>query len=739
MPPAVTDAYVAHPHDALDVLLVLNYMLKTNSLTHASEIPEEETRNFLEFVQDNYQALKEHKELVRRLPFHKAFNGHFVSLISLYSSCAFIPSRVPTAQVNELQERSKCLFLNSDALSKLWKLYTELGVKTIRKDTKFYTGYIFRHFSMFTTENQMTHLVYIRDKVHPSLPQGYDAEKDLFLKSMRQTACIPDKDGLLHKASKFVDRSNHVFKVMYRGDSNKFPPSPFNDESWSRLLRDIGLQVDITAEIFLQFCTTVAENGKRAPGNPQCQIQSQELVKCLFIEKSLHVEERLTQLSQIEFVAPDKVETELTSIHKQYQCSRSDYPTFIKFSGALPWRFRILAWTSACILPTWAQPNNAAKLKALNIAWSGPTHGTVLDHLQNLTTSYNPDLVDSSQLHGITKSIYLFLYKYIVCTEEYMEICTRLKDLPCIFLQENKVFVKAEQMVFELPENCDLKPFLYLVPREFGDLEHLFKRLGATDRPTPKQITYVLNSIRQTIGDDVLPPQLVKKVKYAMFFLFQSLHKGASVDETCMLYLLSQSKRLVKSCEMICKVSSRYTDFIKKPQRPILLRLEECGLKTASYDYIDALPDHLRPTKFDELFQEEVAPECKNSVCSEAKRSFPCKFQQRYENLLISGEFQEGLQRLLLHDSQDPRDYEQRMKKLQTDVQTKCVGTGKIKINVTNRGTNEVMANLEETCFAVQDQGMWTLYIQHEFDDDLVSMTCCVDKILGDCIKKKMG
>ena len=754
--PAVTDAYVAHPHDALDVLLVLNYMLKTNSLTHATEIPEEQTRNFLEFVQDNYQALKEHKELVRSLPFHKAFNGHFVSLISLYSSCAFIPSRVPTAQVNELQERSKCLFLNSDALPKLWELYTELGVKTIRKDTKFYTGYIFRHFSMFTTENQMTHLVYIRDKVHPSLPQGYDAEKDLFLKRMRQTACIPDKDGLLHKASEFVDQSNHMFKVMYGGDSNKFPPSPFNDESWSRLLRDIGLQVDITAEIFLQFCTTVAENGHLFRDFRQCRDQSEALVEYLFNEESLQQDDEfLSRVSQIEFIVQAEVEGKLSSMHKQYQCSSSGYPPFVKFSNAVPWCFRKLAWTSASILPPAAHANGAESpelknLKALNIAWSGPTHTDVLHHLQNVATAYNPNTGDSNLMHEITKAVYQHLCKSTQCyghalNDECTEVCVcigaQLQEVPCIFLQEDKVFVKGEQMVFKLPDSCNLKPFLYLVPRRFGDFEHLFKRLGATERPTPKQITNVLNSMQQKFGDEVLPLEEVKKVIYAIHMLFQSFEEGETADEINVLYLLSQRKQLVRSSELIYQVSSRYTGLTEDLQHEILLRFEEFGLKKAPNIYIDALPDHLRPKKFDEIFREEVAPECKNSVCSEAKRGFPCKFQQRYENLLISGEFQEGLQRLLLHESQDPRDYEQTIKNLQTNVQVKCVGTDKIKINITARESNDVdpVPKFQESCYAVQDEGMWTLYVQHEFEDDLVSIACCVNRILGDCINEKMG
>ena len=742
--PAVTDAYVAHPHNALDVLLVLTHMLKTKRLD-LTKLHEEEIRGFLQFVQDNYQGPKEHKQLVKGLPFYKAFNGQFVSLTGLHSSCAIIPSSIPTEQVDQLQERTRCLFLNSDVLPALEKLYKELGVNYSEDVTKFYTEFVFKHFDIFTRETQVKHLTYIRDQIHLSLPQGTALENSMFLKTMAHTACIPDEDGRLHKASEFFDQNNIVFSKMYEGDNNKYLPPPFNQKTWSCLLEDIGLQVVITPELFLQFCATVAKNGKHFPDNRQSRVQSEVLVKCLFNERSLQEnDELLFRVSQLEFVVQAKVEEKLSSIHEQYQ-----YSPFVKFCGAVPWHFRHLAWTSAAILPIWTEPNNVAKLKALNSAWSGPTYTDVLDHLQNVITSYNHEAVDCSLMHEITKAVYQYLCKSTQCcdhvsNDECDEICNniaaQLKDVSCIYLQKYKVFVKGEQMVFRLPDNCDLKPFLYSVPREFGELEHLLKRLGATDRPTPKQITDVLNSIRQKFGDGLLTPEVVRIVKHSMYMLFQSLHKGMPADEIDILYLLSQSKQLVKSCEMICKVSSRYTDLIEQLQRPILLRLGECGLKKASDDYVDALPDHLRPKKFDELFREVVAPECRNSVCSDHdQRSFICTFLQRYDNLLTSDEFQEGLQRLLLHDHQDPHDYKQRIKKLQTDVQTKCIGTDCIKINIINRDTNEVIANLEESCFAVQDKDAWTMYIQHEFEDDLVSMACCVDKILGDCIHQKIG
>ncbi|XP_028400773.1 uncharacterized protein LOC114523910 [Dendronephthya gigantea] len=232
-----------------------------------------------------------------------------------------------------------------------------------------------------------------------------------------------------------------------------------------------------------------------------------------------------------------------------------------------------------------------------------------------------------------------------------------------------------------------------------------------------------------------------KKVKYAMRIIFHLLHKGGSALGIDELYLPSQGKLLVKSSEMVCNVSPRFAEVIKKLRRPILVRFEECGLKKAADGYIDALPESLTPLKFDEILREEVAPDCKRSICPEAHDGSVCKFQEQFQNLLKSDEFQAGIKRLLMHDRKNPQEYEKKIKKLRADVRTKCAGFETIKIHIIHRDSNEVLDSLEDICYAVQEKDAWTLYMQHEFKDDrrLLSAASCVNKILGDCIKKEMG
>ena len=755
---AVTDPYVAHPYNVRDVLIVLHYMMNANNLD-ISEVCEEKICDFLEFVQDNYKrskALEQCKNIVKVLPFHKTLSGRFVSLTDHHSSYGLIPSGVPTQQLDELQKRAKCIFLSSDALPTLATLYEDLGVKAGQNVAQFYMEYVFKHFNLFTRKSQKEHLDYIKDDIYASFPRETTAEEKMFLQCMTQTPCIPDQYGHLHLASNFFDPNNDVFKVMYKYDGNKFPPSPFNEIEWSDLLQDIGLQVDITPQLFQEFCLTVAAKGRYSPGDEHCRAQSKALVRCLFSEESLQDERFLSEISQVMFIAPDKVEEELSLIHQQYQSTENGSLPFIKFSDAVPWCLRYLAWTTAPLLPDMPQLqlNDKLELENLGVACSGPVYTKVVEHLQNVARSISsecPDSVDGKLVYKITESIYSFLLENAECCDhrpdnECSDVCidigNRLSNISCIFLQEDKTFVRANQLVFKLNENFPFKPFLFPVPRELREFEHLLKRLGATEKPTPLQIAFVLDSVHEEVGEEaLLDSTKLKTVKYAMHILFELLYKGESADGINELYLPSQDKQLLKSCELVCKVSPRLTEVIKRCQYPILLRFEQCKLKRTADCYINALPEHLRPKKFDAIVSEEVDPRCKVSICPEAEHGSVCLFHEQFQNLLQSDVFQKGLKRLLMENSQNPQEFEQIIQKLQTDVIIKCIGSEKVKISFIKRGTSVVLDHLTESCYAVQDDETWYLYMQHDFIDDrtLVSTAECVNKILGNCVRKEIG
>ena len=746
--PAITDHYVAHPHNCSDVLRVLYHMLTTGKLNRSEmNNHNKEIFQFLQFVQDNYKRSSELLRIIKCLPFHKALNGQFVSLEDRYSSYALVPSGVPLQQLNELQWKANCCFLDSSVLPTLEKLYSDLDVRTGRSITQFYVQYVFKNFSVFNRDSQMQHLIYIKDEVHPTLPRGKTDEKQIFLSAMAENPCIPDKHGNLHLAAEFYDLSNELFKVMFEDDCDNFPPAPFNDIVWLDLLKDIGLRKDITQQLFLEFCETVAQGGSSSSGDAKLHKRSEMLIKCLFSEQeSLRGEKFLSQVSKIKFIAPAKVEEKLAMIHEQYQYPRIGYPPFIEFKNAVLWKFRCITWTSAPILQDWVQPDKVAGLENLGICKS-PPYTTVVDNLQNLAIKFAPTdnaVADYDLLHKITTSIYEFLSQVTRscgsgltdrCNVDCINIGLQLQNVPCIFLNENKVFVKAEQLSFNLPEKCNLRPFLYSVPEELIAFRHLLKRLGTAEKIRPLQMAIVLNAIHGHVGGNELSIEQESKVKWAMHFLFKALLKHSNTDTIDELYLLSQSKRLFKSTELIFSVSSRFIDVIEKLQYPILLSFQECKLKKDASVYIDALPKHLRPGKFEHLVREDINPECKVSICVFAEESRVCKFQNQFQDRLQSEELQEGLKRLMIHTGEDPQQLDDRLKNL-TNVQIKCAGSHSIKIQLILRDSGEVLSYIEDTCYAAQEEDTWWLYMQHGSRKSLTRVAGHINKILGDCIKR---
>ncbi|XP_022800424.1 sacsin-like [Stylophora pistillata] len=197
----------------------------------------------------------------------------------------------------------------------------------------------------------------------------------------------------------------------------------------------------------------------------------------------------------IKFVAPSKAPEGLLSLHKQFPCSNeAQYGIipFVHFQGSIPDIHERLAWTTAHLLPSWAVPGaQKPKLKALGVL-PNPSLYQVISHVTNLTKNLLKD-VDREMpqpkrplLVAIMTEVYTFLQHVSKCQEmDSLDSCSQvcleignlLCDNSCILVEDGRVFVRGDQLAFQLNEQ--LAPYMYEVPREYGPFEHLFKRLGA--------------------------------------------------------------------------------------------------------------------------------------------------------------------------------------------------------------------------------------------------------------------
>ena len=758
---AVTDPYVAHPHKVADVLRVLDHMRRTGIL-NVSVLPADEIHEMLKFFQDEFGDAKlesESERILKDLPLHKTIHEDHVSL-SGFSSSAFVPPGVPLDGIKRLQSRTGCLFLNWDASESLIRLYKSLGTRPKRSPSKFYIDYILPHFSIFQWESQMEYLIHIKQELPSS------RERNDLLRSLRSTRCVPNQQGSLDYAKNFFDPRDNVFKIML--PTNKFPRVPFNDEAWLDFFTAFGLHKNFVNknDLFFEFCTKVARIGGQSLNDHDYELnvqRSKELVGRLKrpsrlkkYSENLQDPRFLSKLRTIKFIASEKVTSELSSIHKQYQFTSENRPPFISYHESVPCSYENIVWTTEKLLPKWAQPEEELE-SHLKIS-KEPTVDAVVGHMENICNSLAETTNGALPLEAqeIMNSIYSFLSKNVCpekevsdhCSETCKDLGRRFNHKPCVYMEGT--LIKGEQLSFKLPGADLLNPFLYTIPRDYGSHEHLLKRLGATEKVTSLQLANLLKAIKDGCEDGKMESKNEEKAQIATVLLLkynyrESRHdkEASKISNLTELFLPSDAQSLVKSTELISNVPLRLIPVISKQNWHVLFSLEKRGMPRASTErYLEYLPVHLRPVPLERIVRETLDPSCRNATCMSCLGDSVCSFMERYLNILRSKHFQEGVARVLRHQNKSNKLNEgegERSSRFlhHSKVEIKCMES--IKIYLVDVQTQKPVEGdySQKTPGYIdrQDDGL-KLYIVHE-TKSLGFLTKLVNEVMDSCIEDK--
>ena len=749
----VTDSHVAQPHNVPDVLQVLDFVRRTGSLD-TSRLSTDELSTVLSFVQDDIDNLTtQHAIILKHLPIYMGIDGAYFSLTD-YASSAVIPHGVPTSEMANLQYHTGCLFLNTTSATILHHLYKWLGVGVELSFPEFYCKYIIPRFEIFNRDSQILYLTHIKDDVLPSL-QADGSKQITFVEFLTGSLCIPDEEGHLHYAREFHDPRNEVFQIMLEDNSDHFPPASFRSFEWLEFLSEIGMKTKVQENQFLEFCEEVALCSNL---DPTTSIEkSKTLVNYLFINEHLRSEKFLCSLSSISFIAPEKVELSLLSLHKQFKCNTiDDEPPFVQFFDAVPWKYHVLTWTSAALLPSWVQLDE--KLQRYLGVQEVPSVESIVSHLQNLSCALaeicrrDEVLPQSILLKKIMTSIYEGLSKELSCSDskdisdscslECKSIGKRLSSIPCVLVEEGVVMVPGDRLSFARQFDSTFIPFLYTVPRKYCAYEHLMKRLGATEQFTSMHFAVVLKSIREKCRNTKMNPNLFEKAKAAMAFLFQSLlveSQGGNetkISDLTELFLPSDKEILVESSDLILKIAPRYKSALaNRANLNVLLPLEKCNLhREKENDYLNALPQHLRPKLMESLFKEVLDPNCLNERCSLCQEDDICDFIKRYILVIKSPEFHSAIIRLLKHKKNSTElteDEEGQLSVFNTNkLEIICMRS--IKVHLIDTETKEPLVNcsIGRQCYVVEDNSSWKLYIRHNTEEAwLIYLSYCINRI----------
>ena len=657
-------SFVADSHCESDVLHVLDYMNETGILD-LNKFDDKSINTLLRFFEDESDN-KECMDMAKKLPFYKSVDGGYHALSSYVSSIQ-VPTGLPHDGIKELQHiHENILFLppasHLEKLYNLNELYKALGITVDCSIFHFYITYVLPSFSSFSRKCQIEFLATIKDNLRCSYMKNDD-----LIKQLRSTRCIPDQTENLRVASSYFNPRDELFKVMFKQQDNVFPKAPFCEQDWIDFLVEIGMNKDCDQKQFIKFAREVEDSARDTSDYDQnIATQSKALVTYLLQNCTSW---DCSTISQIQFIVPEEVEDELSSLHAQYRVNGK--LEFVSYRDSVPWKGRQLVWTSAKLLPKWAYQRNHNIFLSYFKVPSKPSLDSVVKHVKIISKRAS-ELVKSDRplsagIIEVFKKIYVFLQgsmgncakepPFSNCNQDCQKIGDSLASVACIVLSKERQLVKGEGLSFEDTDG-KLKPHFHMVPKDYFQYEHLLKRLGVTEKLSASQMSNVLESIKDSRSEDTMNSKEEEKACYATSVLFKSLHGDSTEVESRLsnckeLYLPSMNKRLVNSNELVCQVQPRLRESVAKQGHDILYPLEKCGLKRELEGaYLDALPKRLRPTSLDCLVREELYPNCKENMKCIYCQNVDCTFIQKFILVLRSLQFERGILRLLKHQKE---------------------------------------------------------------------------------------
>ncbi|XP_068729165.1 sacsin-like [Montipora capricornis] len=743
---------LSYSNSSQDVLKVLDHLMKQESIS--GKLSEDEMISILQFLQEDVSSIKANvtsSSTMKRLPFFKTFRGNFVSLENV-PSIYVVPTGLPNEESEVWMTGNECVFLAPQP--KLDNLYREVLGAGNRTHLDCYLDFIFPKFPDLNQTTRMLHLEYVRRVL---LPFCFDKiQRSRVISSLRTLAFIPDTSGIPRMASYFYDPGVKVFAVMLPPASK--PPKPFTEDSgWLDLLREIGLKGEVSKDQFKTFANNVATQAEHVnkSSRPGLEKKSKVLVKHLFTDTSLHHENYLSDLSTIKFLASQKATDELIHLHKQHLVdsgNQDQLPPFVQFKDSVPHGYERLVWTSASLLPSWATPESP-KLAMLQFL-KKPSLDQVVENIKNISRNVSKR-ADREQpepkrrlLKQIMIEVYTFLTEMSNCPSndslESKQTCETIQSLlssvACILVEDGRIFVRCDQLAYRLEE--ELPPYLYRVPREYGQFEHLLKRLGAMENATPAQFAKLLSRLKESIGEEKMHVNELTAAKQAVYGLFYTLHalndKAKDEETSCednplaefrTLYLPSREQRLHYSSELVLFHCPRYKYRIARNTYNFFDPLSKELTFATPEQLVDLLPVHLRPKMLASLVREELHEECKDKKCR-ADIEGKCQATERLRQVVFSPQLVDGILRILKYQWQRAKltdEVRDKVRSFQKELGMSCMEVLSTELieNESDTPIPDSKRSKGVECFVGKENGMKHIFIKHGVETSNISRVLC--------------
>ena len=537
----------------------------------------------LDFFNRNVKSLKfVDKNILRMLPFYLATDGQLTEL----GSCrvCFYPESVPKLEMEVLQHKFDTFFLKEIEL--LTDLYKFLEFESL-SEVDVYCNYILKCFSDFSEMTRLAHLTHTRNYLLPilSIRKSTEDDKERLLGILANTPFIPS-NGSLRTASCFFDPCNDVFRAMLPDTSFQSPP--FDSSGWLPFLKNIGLVHKVSPNHFKKFAMEV-ECESSLQRSEVTKEKSKVLVTHLFGRDNVAYDGLLQAVCDIRFVASDTLQSELLALGQQYGATENGLVPYTAFKGAVPMNQRAIVWTTARLLPEWADPRSYEHHLHIPPDWKhsynqychevltclqvqiNPTLDLVISHCQNLCNYLKPD----SKVPGkgcVRMKVMKCIYRYLQSNALTDEAKRRLESAPCILVEEGKRCIRPSQAVIQLLKDDEIRPFLYGIPHQLAEFYGFFEYLGCSKSVKATHYVMVLEMLHNQSRKQKLDPNEVFKAEKAFRGLFEKLQETPEETQSLSkLYLPGTFSVSVVTSRSDASVDSR-NSISHIPPIPVILR-----------------------------------------------------------------------------------------------------------------------------------------------------------------------
>lgn len=368
----------------------------------------------------------------------------------------------------------------------------------------------------------------------------------------------------------------------------------------------------------------------------------------------------LRDMRDIPFLPPCQATPGISHLVDQYGCDVSaSTPHRIAFSGSVLPRHATLVWSSANVLPQFADPSRLVHLgveekKQMMAELEVTVHPSceaVTANLVNVcaaTATATTDEISVATMKGVLRQLYEYLQKQDLQAVGSHVVRT-LRQTACIPVEEGRRLVQPTYTALNMLADDQIKPYLYKVPSELGEYHAFFVAIGAEQSPTAAQYAHVLVELKSFTKTRPLHPNELELATKAMRGLFLTLQNNDNTLQTSSsfknkLCLLSDECQLLDSTKLVYNDSPTFYDRVPDSSKlHFLIDLRQCNIRNKlAEETVELLPPGVRPTLLSSLVVETLVQG------AEARQS-KAGLAKQLEDKIKSAEFHKAVLRLIKH------------------------------------------------------------------------------------------